>query len=108
MATLFEEFNEYRCIQYNEDAPRGQTAIIQCYMDDKPVGSIIFYRDGIIIPPSDPTGLGIIGLSMRESRFNNVISTIREEKPLFIGINDVNNWGGITTSKDEPIGEEES
>jgi hypothetical protein len=42
------------------------------------------------------------------SRFNDVITILREEKPLYLSFNTNNKVGGVVTDEREEVGEEES
>jgi len=107
MAITNYEINTYRVYQYNEDNTYGQTAVINCYMGNTYKGSLYFYKNSASIPASTKTGSGYLYLRFREGRFSEMVTTLREEKPLYIGFNDHNLWGWLSTSS-EPIGEEES
>ena len=101
------EIDSYRIYHHNEENSYGQTAVINCYKSSAFKGSLYFYKDSASIPPSSKTGSGYLYLRFGENRLRDMIETLRREKPLFIGFNDVNLWGWLSTSN-EPVGEEES
>jgi len=96
---------------------KGRIALLLCYKGTTYIGKIAFYQDGVDLVPDFIWYLGqedLIVLIMPMSRFNAVMSTVRQEKPLALYI-DVNRGPGIvttghgylTTSEREPVGEEE-
>lgn len=108
MANINLAFDTYRIHHYSSNNIYGGTAIILCYNGSSYKGSLYFYKEGVTIPAGkySSTG-GYIYLRFSENRFNEIITTLREEKPLSIGFNEVRSSGWITTSH-EPVGEEES
>lgn len=99
--------DSYRIYHHNVENSYGQTAVINCYKSGAYKGSLYFYKDGVSIPTSQKTSSGYLYLRFNEGRLRDMIETLRQEKPLYIGFNDVNLWGWLSTSN-EPIGEEES
>ena len=106
MATTSAAFDTYRLYHYNADNTYGQTAVINCYSGSSFKGSLYFYKEGVTVPVSSKPG-SYIYLRFSEKQMSEIITTLREEKPLYIGFNDVNHWGWVSTSQ-EPVGEEES
>jgi len=94
-------------MHYNEENSYGQTAVINCYKSGVYKGSLYFYKDSASVPTSSKTGSGYLYLRFNEARVQNMVETLRQEKPLYIGFNDSNLWGWLSTSN-EPIGEEET
>ncbi len=96
----------------------GRVGLVMCYSGNSFVGRIDFYPDGEALPKDYLWHPGSSGecviLHMPMSRFDSVLSTIREESPLNLYIN-ANNGGGastqgfgyLTTTDKEPVGEEE-
>ncbi len=99
-----EEFDSYAVFYYAYH-PKGLLAFISCILGAEKVGGIAFYDDSS--PElSDPCGIENDKLMLRYpiSRFNDVITILRYEKPLYL-------VGGpaccVATKDDEPIGEQE-
>ncbi|MFM2483309.1 hypothetical protein [Celerinatantimonas sp. YJH-8] len=106
MAITSYEIDNYRVYHYNQDNGYQQTAVINCYYDNAFKGSLYFYQEGASIPASSKTSAGYLYLRFSGSQLGSILDTLRQEKPLYIGFNDTNLWGGLSTSN-EPIGEEE-
>ena len=69
------------------------------------VGTLLFMKDGQSIPANTvANGVPRLHYSIRD--FPAMIQMIREEKPLFVNLNEANGIGSISTS-DEPVGEQE-
>ena len=115
MATK-KNFNRYEVRIHG--GTEGRIGLLMCYKGNSFVGRIDFYPDGAHFPQDylwhpNPIGEYIV-LNMPMSRFESVLSTVRFEKPLQLYI-DVNRgtgaftkgYGYLTTSKKEPVGEEE-
>lgn len=109
-------FDSY-IVRIHGNAP-GRTAILLCYNSGRFAGRIDFYPDGVALPEdylwhTNPSSASVV-LHMPMSRFEAVMSTVREEKPLVLYIN-VDGGGGastrgqghLATSDREPVGEEE-
>ena len=83
-----------------------QDAEIDCFDDKgKRAGIIYFYPDNVPLPSNRDTVNGIY-LYYKLSRFADVITTLREEKPLYLYLDTTKKYGDIGTSI-EPIGEQE-
>lgn len=106
MAITNYSIDQYRIYHYNADNTYDQTAIINCFEGTTHRGTLYFYKDGATIPASSKIASGPLYLRFNENRYNEIIATLREEKPISIGFNDGNLWGWVTTSN-EPVGEEE-
>lgn len=106
MAITNHDIDSYRLYHYNEENSYGQVAVINCYKSGSFKGSLYFYKDSAQMPASVISG-GYLYLRFREARLPEILETLREEKPLFIGFNDGNKWGWLSTSSNEPVGEEE-
>ena len=95
----------------------GRVALILCYKGNSFVGRVDFQADGTALSsdflwhPASPTITSIV-LQMPMSRFDVVVNTLRQERPLKLHI-DVDYQGGATTAGHgylgtgihEPIGE---
>lgn len=95
----------------------GRIGLLLCYSGNSFVGRIDFYPDGTSLPQDylwQPSSLEYVVLHMPMSRFETVMSIVRNEKPLNLYIN-VNRGSGSTTkgsgylatTDKEPVGEEE-
>jgi hypothetical protein len=71
------------------------------------VGMIQFFPDTALTLTNQYVG-GIPVLNMPLSRFNDIITTLRYEKPLRISINTDSAFGHISTAAQEPTGEQEA
>lgn len=69
------------------------------------VGWVYFYHDDIDLPEPYWGTLFILYYKLRH--FDDMISILRHEKPLFALYNDEAKYGGIGTAELEPVGEEE-
>ena len=107
MATTQREIDKYVVQHLNEDNTYGQSAVINCYKSRSFKGSLYFYKEGTSIPASSKTSSGYLYLRFRHSELENLLDTLRQEKPLYIWFRDEDNWGGLKTSR-EPVGEEEA
>jgi hypothetical protein len=98
------EFNIYRVYYYS--APQYDWAVrIDLYMSAANVGTLLFMKEGESIPANTIAhGVPQLHYSMRD--FPAMIQMIREEKPLFVNLNEANGIGSVSTS-DEPVGEQE-
>ena len=98
------EFNIYRVYYYS--APQYDWAVrIDLYLSAANVGTLLFMKEGQSIPANTvANGVPRLHYSMRD--FPAMMQMIREEKPLFVNLNEANGIGSISTS-DEPVGEQE-
>jgi hypothetical protein len=85
-----------------------QKAYISCNAKGKFVGYIDFFEKDSVPAPSI-TNSGLYRLSYPIERLNDIMTTLREESPLFIQIYNIVNKKGciVGTSNQEPIGEQE-
>lgn len=110
MANHRFEFDEYR-LKYGHSETDETAALLACYKDSALVGLIQFTKEGLDVLDhksvrEDPDAPEIPLLRFSISRFNDVITTLRCEKPLFIEIDTETGYGGIRTTI-ELVGEEE-
>ncbi len=110
MANQRFEFDEYR-LKYGHSGVDDTAAILACYKDSSLVGLIQFVKEdsdvaGHKAVRESPDAPEIPLLRFSISRFENIITTLRYEKPLFIEIDTDIGYGGIRTTL-EPVGEEE-
>jgi hypothetical protein len=102
MATIKADFDGYK-IWYHSRHPYGVEALIEFYKGKASVGQMLFFKDV-------PYDLSLAGLSIPYplSRFNDVITILREEKPLYLIVDTIQKWGCLATTDIEPSGEEEA
>ena len=95
------EFDNY-IIYHHQQYGQSEKAVITCFMGDRTVGFIKFV-DGET-PDAELLPNGSLQLYFAFSRLNEIINTIRYEKPLFISI-----YGdkGVLSTVHEPVGEQE-
>ena len=110
MATIRFEFDEYR-LKYGHTEADDTAALLACYRNSALVGLIQFVKEdrdvtGHKAVRDDPDAPEIPLLRFSISRFGDIITTLRYEKPLFIEIDTETMYGGIRTTM-EPVGEEE-
>jgi len=96
----------------------GRVGLLLCYQGTAFAGRIDFYPDGETLPQDYLWNVGgghYVVLQMPMSRFNAVMSTVRQEKPLALYIDVIAGTGATTlghghlrTSEHEPVGEEEA
>lgn len=82
-------------------------ADVNCYLGSVRVGLIRFFRDTATTPANQLNRDGTLGLYYEMSRFGDVITLLRYEKPLFLAVNTDNGFGYVATSTLEPTGEQE-
>jgi hypothetical protein len=98
------EFNLYRVYYYS--APQYNWDVrIDLRMSGATVGTLFFMKEGQAIPANTISG-GVPRLYYSVNHLPTMMSMLREEKPLFINLNETNGIGSISTS-DEPVGEQE-
>ena len=98
------QFNVYRVYYYS--APQYTWDVrIDLYSSAAAVGTLLFMKEGQSIPVNTiANGIPRLYFSIRD--FPAVMTMLREEKPLFVNLNEANGIGLICTS-DEPVGEQE-
>jgi hypothetical protein len=107
MATVRKDFDSYK-IWYYSGYPSYE-ALVYCYQRNSYTGRIAFFKDDSPIPSNANYSSGP-SIHYPLSRFNDIISILRYEKPLYLFLN-LNNLIGcvMTYAKErEPVGEEES
>lgn len=105
MAIINHQIDVYRVYHYTHGNTNGYTVLINCFQANTLRATLFFYRDGVTPQPSTISS-GVIYLRFTEARFNEVIATLREEKPIFVSYNDLSGSAYLSTST-EPVGEEE-
>jgi len=104
MAVVRKDFDAYK-IWYYSGHPYD--ALIYCYRAGAYVGRIVFFRDEASVPPNVNYTSGP-SIHYPVSRFNDIVTMLRYEKPLYLFLNLDNLIGILATSEQEPTGEEES
>jgi hypothetical protein len=83
-----------------------QDAEIDCFDGaGNRAGAIYFYSGSVRLPKNQSTVNGIY-LYFRMARFSDVMTILKDEKPLYLALNTDNQVGYIGTSS-EPVGEQE-
>lgn len=103
MATVKKDFDSYR-IWYYSGHP--YEALIYCYQGTSYVGRIVFFKDGAPVPDNANYASGP-SIHYSLTRFDDVVSILRYEKPLYLFLNLDNLIGTLATEEKEPVGEEE-
>jgi hypothetical protein len=83
-------------------------ANIQCYNAAGRVGGISFFADNLIFQPNQVLPDGTLSLTYEMSRFDDVINTLRYEKPLILAVNPDTGFGYLGNAELEPVGEQEA
>ena len=104
MPTVKKDFDAYK-IWYYSGHP--YEALIYCYKGTRYVGRIVFFKDDSVMPPNANYSSGP-SIHYGLGRFNDIISILRQEKPLYLFLNLTNLIGIVATDELEPVGEEES
>lgn len=109
MPYIFREFTRY-CVYYiTGNSPRiglPQEAEIDCFTDTGArAGIIYFFPDDLPLPENRDTVNGIY-LYFRSRRYADVMTMLKEEKPLYLCLNSDVQSGYIGTNW-EPVGEQE-
>lgn len=95
------EFDSY--IIYHEEKPNGkEKVVITCFYESKTVGFISFFDGDLPRPEILPHG--VMKLVYHYNRVNEIVNTIRFEKPLFISV--IGDKSVLSTVR-EPVGEQE-
>ena len=110
MANHRFEFDEYR-LKYGDTETDRTAALLACYKDSSLVGLIQFVKEGMEVKRHEAVRENeeapeIPLIRFPISRFDDVITTLRYEKPLFIEIDTETGYGGVRTTM-EPVGEDE-
>jgi len=104
MATVKKNFDAYKVWYYSG---HPYEALVYCYQGSIYVGRIVFFKDESQIPSNANYSSGP-SIHYPLSRFNNIISILRYEKPLYLFLNLDNLIGILATAEQEPVGEEEA
>ncbi len=109
MPNIHCEFTKYVVYYISGSSPSiglPQEAEIDCFTEKGTrAGAIYFLPDTVSLPPNRSTVNGIY-LYFRMSRFADVMTMLKEEKPLYLHLDTKNQSGYIGTSN-EPVGEQE-
>lgn len=108
MPTLTINFDSYR-IRHDAGplASQNYVAVIECLAGLAEVVNLIFMKEGITPPQNVKDVNGVVLLYFPVSRFNDILNTIRYEKPLRCVFNSDSFWGYLETNSSEPTGEQE-
>jgi hypothetical protein len=103
MATIVRDFDSYRLWYYSNDA---LFALIYCYKGTVFMGRISFFKERDTIAPNAnlPNGVSI---HFSASRFNDVITILKQERPLYLFLNPDTLSGAVGNTHLEWTGEEE-
>ena len=104
MNPIYKDFDQFK-MQYVSGSQHQ--AYISCWKQGVYVGTIVFVKDDTLVPPNRVGEQGNILLYYPLGRFNDVITILRYEKPLYLWLNPDNLFGNVGTTI-EPIGEQES
>jgi hypothetical protein len=85
----------------------GPGADIDCFAGTTRIGSIRFFKDDVIMPANAVGSDGTVVLYYEMSRYNDVVTTLRYEKPLHLVVNPATGFGYVGSGEMEPVGEEE-
>lgn len=109
MASIQRDFSQYSVYYISGNSPAiglPQAAEIDCFTDkgDR-AGIIYFHPDGGPLPANQDTVNGIY-LYYYLSRFSDLMTMLKEEKPLYLYLDTANNSGYVGTNT-ERVGEQE-
>jgi hypothetical protein len=109
----FTHYQVYYISGHSSATGNQQVAEIDCFLQrETPVGhevvrkGIIYFLPDHVTLPSNINTINGIYLYYRSSRFNDVMTLLKEEKPLFLSLNTVSLVGHVGTGI-EPVGEQE-
>jgi hypothetical protein len=109
MAYVHRSFTKYVVYYLSGNSPAvgvPQDAEIDCFTaDNQRAGALLFYPENLPLPANRDTVNGIY-LYFRPDRFADLMTLLREEKPLYLGLDTVSKHGCVGTSF-EPVGEQE-
>jgi hypothetical protein len=108
MAIVHRDFTSYVVYYMSGSSPAvgvPQEAEIDCFGPSGRAGAIYFFPEAVALPPNQQTVNGIY-LYFRLSRFADVMTMLKEEKPLYLHVDTVKKTGYVGTSA-EPVGEQE-
>jgi hypothetical protein len=111
MALISKQFDTYFIVFMSDKIGSGgprDSVKIACYDGSNYIGVINFDdRDPHPMDNNYYPNSGIISMTFQISRFNDIINTLRYEKPLRLEFNTDKGRGYISTGSNEPIGEQE-
>jgi len=109
MPSVQRDFTRYVVYYISGSSPAiglPQDAEIDCFTDKgERAGIIYFYPDSVALPSNQNTINGIY-LYYRLSRFADVMTMLKEEKPLYLYFDSARKSGYVGTNS-EPVGEQE-
>jgi hypothetical protein len=105
MATVRKDFDSYKVWCYSGFQ---YEALVHCWKGGIPAGEIVFFKDDSPIPSNESSSNGLPSIRYPLSRFNDIISILRYEKPFYLFLNLDTLVGIVGTAEQEPVGEEES
>ena len=104
MNVVKKDFDSYKLWYYSG---YSYEALVYCYKGTSYVGRLVFFEEGTAIPPNANYSSGP-SIHYPLSRFNDIITILRYEKPLYLFLNLTNLIGILATEENEPVGEEET
>ena len=105
MAQLEQQFDEYLIYYRSGAEPAKPRVFINFFKANSYVGGLRFLADGLALPTNTGTA-NSIELNYSLSQFNDLITILRYEKPLYLYLSTDTHVGMVSTAA-EPIGEEE-
>jgi hypothetical protein len=103
MARIGTEFDGYRLWYYSNGA---LFALVDCYKETVLVGRISFFKEGDTVPPNVNL-LNEPSIHFAASRFNDVMTILKQKKPLYLFLNPETLAGTVANTHFEWTGEEE-
>jgi hypothetical protein len=103
MTQIKKAFDSYTLA--HQSAYFGYEVSIGCFAAGTMAGRIVFFKDSTPLPKNVSLDYGP-EIHYPLSRYMEIITTLREESPLYIWLDTVELVGSITTDK-EAVGEEE-
>jgi hypothetical protein len=105
MAVITRDFDTYSLLLIGGKTGKADmTARIDCYQLGRLVGMITFFADVAMTITCQSTHMGPI-ISYPMSQFPAVMDTLRQEKPLWLVLNDATMFGYVGTKTREPVGD---
>ena len=109
MPNVQRDFTRYVVYYISGSSPSTnipQDAEIDCFTDKgERAGAIYFYPDNVQLPSNQNTVNGIY-LYYKMSRFADVMTMLKEEKPFYLYLDTTRKSGYVGTGT-EPVGEQE-
>ena len=109
LSSINKDFDQYTLDYDGGEALQSGNAgaVFNCYKSNTYVGSIIFWSDKGPTPPNSyDSARKAIVLYYEMSRFNDVVTLLRLEKCLQLGINSTTLRGGISINRRVAVGEQ--